>query len=619
LEHREIGSPYASLANERTRFVMHVLVVALGLVAGLTYVLLSSVRRYMVPLADLIVAARPLLVPVLVLAAAATINLPIWVQAAAAILLVLVVHRLIVLPEIERSSPELGKWWHAIENGFANALKKLAWVAGPGVALVWIAFSWLPSDWFLAGQGGLPAAALLVALLALVAALLVRLCAYATTPLRGVVSALLGVVAVSGLMAAGVLRGYDLAGSLATWFALAAAFGLAITIVFERIKPPTPSLDVLKRTERLMGLGLSLGMLSGVLLVFATALSMWVLSPHVTALGADGGAHATLYTAADGSLEYKYAPVLAFTHDQKWTPVKVDGYVARARVLRKDGSEAPTGHYECPHAGPRSCLRITIDCPTAAESCAEALPPHHPGAHVSDGAVYVRTLQRPGKGDRSDEAVALRGLFRPVSAVARDTQVLLQYWFFYRYDEWTTKALGVRLTQRHEGDWEAVTVGLDARNKPLFVAYSAHCGGTWERWKKTERFGSHPLVAVANGSQANYAEAGAKRPPDFTSCVHLPRGIGTLLAFAANVRDVTSDDWQWGAAEVVPASEKTWPMNFPGTWGRHDVLELKNARTFTTRSGGGPASPPLQPLWQDPIQTIFCSRYWDGPEPCRQA
>ena len=37
---------------------------------------------------------------------------------------------------------------------------------------------------------------------------------------------------------------------------------------------------------------------------------------------------------------------------------------------------------------------------------------------------------------------------------------LIQYWYFYRYDEWSTPVLGGRLLQRHEGDWEAVMVGL---------------------------------------------------------------------------------------------------------------------------------------------------------------
>jgi hypothetical protein len=448
-----------------------------------------------------------------------------------------------------------------------------------------------------------------------------RLVAYATTPPRGAVSVLLGLAVLSGLMAAGVLPGYDPAVTGTVVLAVAAGVALVFAVVFERLRGADPAPADVARTERFHGLGLSLAMLSGVLLVAASASSLLVLDhPGSRQLAADRGAHATLYTRGSNSLKYRYAPVLAFTHDEKWAPTYVDSYVdsASARVVRRDGSEASPGHYKCSSLGPRSCLRITIDCASAADACSQALPQHDYGEHETSGAVYVRTLRRPGEDDPSDDAVALRGVFRSANDVARRTDILLQYWLFYPYDEWTTKVLGARLIQRHEGDWEAVTVGLDSNEKPLFVAYSAHCGGTWKRWKDTERFASHPLVAVAEGSHANYADSGAKRPPDFTSCKRLPRGIGTLLGFAANVRDVTSDDWQWGAAEVIRVTAKDWPMNFPGTWGGHDITQLTNARTFTSPLGGGPPSPPLQHLWQEPVKTIFCDRYWDGPEPCRE-
>jgi hypothetical protein len=229
--------------------------------------------------------------------------------------------------------------------------------------------------------------------------------------------------------------------------------------------------------------------------------------------------------------------------------------------------------------------------------------------------------------------VARRALFAPFrksslpeggkEGLAHKTRVLLQYWFFYPYDEWTSKALGASFTQRHEGDWESVSVGLGARNKPLYVAYSAHCGGSWKPWDDTVRYQTHPLVAVALGSHGNYPNAGAHRVPDFTSCIKIPRGIGTLLAFAANVQDVTADRWEWGADRVEKVDENEWPMNFPGTWGGNDIVQLKTKRSFPEKpvSGAGPKSPALQPLWQDPLRTIFCDRYWDHPngQSCKQA
>ena len=48
--------------------------------------------------------------------------------------------------------------------------------------------------------------------------------------------------------------------------------------------------------------------------------------------------------------------------------------------------------------------------------------------------------------------------------------------------------------QHHEGDWEAVTVGLSA-DRPLFVDWSAHCAGEWRP------FAGATLVADAGGER----------------------------------------------------------------------------------------------------------------------
>jgi hypothetical protein len=603
---------------------MRVLLIALGMGLASAYAGWAPVRTFLTPFSELLIALRPLLVPVLVLLASFTVNIWLGFQVAAGLVLVLVVHGAIVRPERDRSSDlsELSTWWHAIEHGISNTLKKLCKIGIPTTLVIWLVISAVGfGSGIFRGQGGLAAALLVVALGALTGALLVRLHAYANTWLRRIVALLLATatfMAVGGV--AGVLWDWKLSAPLSLAAAVGAALALLATLAAEWIKQPVLTAAQTKRKEELYGLGMFLSVLSGVSLMGATTLSLLALDNplRVNDLDRDLGPHPRLYTGSDKSPEYQYAPVLAFTRDERWTPDETRPYFNSAHVERRDGSVAPPGEYTCPSVGPRACLRVTIGCRSVADGCTGALPEHKGSDPVTSGAIYVRTLRRPKPDDQSNDAVALRTVFRPLTATAARTDMLLQYWLFYPYDEWTTKILGARLTQRHEGDWESVAVGLDARRQPLFVAYSAHCGGTWERWGATKHFRAHPLVAVANGSHANYPEAGAQRPPDFTSCKRLPRGVGTLLGFAANVRDRTSDDWEWGAARVISVTEKDWPMRFPGTWGGNDVTQFKNARTFTSAPGGGPASPPLQALWQDPITTIFCDRYWDGPEPCRK-
>ena len=602
-------------------------VVAVGVIGTVVYVLSPAFAARLRPIAELLIALRPLSIPLLVAAAAATVNSAVAVQLLAAVALVLVVGRLIIRPELANDR-ELKAW------------KRITGIALVVVGVVVVLFTLTSVKSILSGQAGPAGAFLVVALVALGLAGLARLASYGTAPLRWPVIALLLLATWYTLAWAGIVGANPDAGAVAVrlFGATAIAVGVAIAgeWLFEGVRPPAGEAVWQKDAA---GVGLSLALIAGVLVMFATTLSLIQL----TRSGGDsvktrnrGPVPAPLYADDNKAIEYEHAPVLAFNEDQRWTPIPVHEYFTdyNAHVVRKDGSRV-TGGFTCPSIGPRKCLRVTIDCPSAADPCATPVPiEHERGDHISSGQIYVRVLRRkPPRDDDPDDVVARRGLFEPLrerslpkggaEGIAHKTQVLLEYWFFYPYDEWTTKILGASFTQRHEGDWESVSVGLGEGDKPLYVAYSAHCGGSWRPWADTVRYETHPLVAVARGSHGNYPNAGAQRPPDFTSCTKLPRGIGTLLAFAANIRDVTADRWEWGADRVEKVDETEWPMSFPGTWGGNDIIQLKTRRSFpeTPTSGAGPASPPLQPLWQDPIRTIFCDRYWDHPEGqnCKQA
>jgi hypothetical protein len=175
--------------------------------------------------------------------------------------------------------------------------------------------------------------------------------------------------------------------------------------------------------------------------------------------------------------------------------------------------------------------------------------------------------------------------------------------------------------QRHEGDWEAVAIGF-SQKAPLFLALSAHCGGSWIPWRNAEIAPTpgrrtHPLVAVAEGSHANYTHAQDRRAPDWAGCQGVPQGTTTALSYASNIRDETSYGWDWLPARTIFVNSSTPPMSFPGTWGGSDETVLENERNQVIAGPGhGPLTPTLQPLWFDPVRTIFCSGHWHGPGRC---
>src|SRR5439155_2463620 len=88
--------------------------------------------------------------------------------------------------------------------------------------------------------------------------------------------------------------------------------------------------------------------------------------------------------------------------------------------------------------------------------------------------------------------------FEPVvhaRAVHRHCRIALQYWYLYAYND---------AGNYHEGDWEMVTVELDADGTPLRACYSGHESGFQRPWERVQKKDGHPIVYVARGSHAAY-------------------------------------------------------------------------------------------------------------------
>lgn len=92
---------------------------------------------------------------------------------------------------------------------------------------------------------------------------------------------------------------------------------------------------------------------------------------------------------------------------------------------------------------------------------------------------------------------------------AENDWTILQYHFFYVFNDWRLAANGIN---HHEGDWEMVAVYLK-NDEPYAVLLSQHGSGALEYWKDVRRVRdengnetTHPLIYVALGSHANYSQ-----------------------------------------------------------------------------------------------------------------
>ena len=107
-----------------------------------------------------------------------------------------------------------------------------------------------------------------------------------------------------------------------------------------------------------------------------------------------------------------------------------------------------------------------------------------------------------------DEKRANYAYYGRVWRDAESSEVVLQYFLFYAFNDWRHHG-GFNF---HEGDWEAVFVFLERSNGqyvPTGVGLSQHHEGDYRSWRATERWpdrekGPHPVIYVAAGSHANY-------------------------------------------------------------------------------------------------------------------
>lgn len=98
--------------------------------------------------------------------------------------------------------------------------------------------------------------------------------------------------------------------------------------------------------------------------------------------------------------------------------------------------------------------------------------------------------------------------------VRQDDWVVLQYWYFYVFNDWRTGFFGAN---DHEADWEMVAIYLaespSGELAPQWVAYASHDyygDDLRRRWDDPElhKVGEHPVVYVGAGSHASYFAPG---------------------------------------------------------------------------------------------------------------
>ncbi len=155
--------------------------------------------------------------------------------------------------------------------------------------------------------------------------------------------------------------------------------------------------------------------------------------------------------------------------------------------------------------------------------------------------------------------------------------LILQYWFFYAYNNWATPHGGVN---DHEGDWETIMLFFPrGATEPEFAAYSAHEYKGKKitlPWNEVAKRGTHSEVWVGRGSHANYFK------PAIYDLADYAKGDGITVGFGKH---------KWTAREPLLADK--WVQDYAGGWGvRYGV------------GNSGPTGPAFKEAWRTPLEWV---------------
>jgi hypothetical protein len=137
----------------------------------------------------------------------------------------------------------------------------------------------------------------------------------------------------------------------------------------------------------------------------------------------------------------------------------------------------------------------------------------------------------------------------------KENPIAVQYWFFYYYNDWEEVD--------HPGDWETITVFLDADAQPVEAIFSTHYEANRYSWIKVETVNeTHPKVYVANGGHGSYNRPGDTpytplKIYDYHEGDREVLSVSDYFLLDISVQEDTDDSWirfegRWGDENTAP-------------------------------------------------------------------
>lgn len=286
-------------------------------------------------------------------------------------------------------------------------------------------------------------------------------------------------------------------------------------------------------------------------------------------LGFDDGASAQASSVTREALIQRiasdHAPTLLLDSSEQLRPVALDRYVGKADLYL-------FSYWRCFKRLCRSKIESQPkSVPTSDPTCVPGRPCHYylspGGAKIERDESYLEL-----------QSELLAGARPTVYWNLDESSATVQYWFFYVFN---------RFANRHEGDWEQITIEFNrtadflARPTPFRVGYSSHEGGERRLWRNlvpgVGRESKSPIVFVARGSHANYFDSEPHRVRECPRPLRRYCGYDDSDGLGERLRPHSYD-----LRPLEPSSDDSVPPRFSGDYGSGNFALRRRLRLSYT-------------------------------------
>lgn len=211
-------------------------------------------------------------------------------------------------------------------------------------------------------------------------------------------------------------------------------------------------------------------------------------------------------------LALRFAPILILDSEEAFRPISRAPYVGTADLRTRswrtqDGGVDDATLPQEPRLLLSDLSQVPLDCAFSSYfDCYHFLDVESLDPSMGHGTLDYWTRQEELLADGSPITV----YWHVHTDKSGEVPLTVQYWFFYLFNDLTDENL---VGNRHEADWEQITVRFNRKTVPISFAYAAHNSTGQTRSRNDmiadgQLIAEHPIVYVARGSHASYFSIG---------------------------------------------------------------------------------------------------------------